>query len=170
MPQDQRARRGAIGPIGPTGETGATGPTGSPGPNPSSTAGFAANTSEAVISTLLRTVLVPSPNRHVLSSDIVLNRFNTVFTANTPGRYRISCQMNVTLELLLRSRLLINGSAYTPSVISPMPSKASFHNEVIVDLASSSTVTLELYGLLGTVILLKNSIGASFQLGGENSD
>lgn len=155
---------GSPGPQGSPGSTGATGPIGSPGPNPSSTAGFVANTSGSVVSTLLGPALVPLPNSHVLSSNIVPNSENTVFTINTAGRYRISYQVNLTLELLLGSRLLINGSTYTPSVISPTINIASFHSEVIVDLASSSTISLQLYGLLGTAILQNNALGAGLMI------
>lgn len=53
--------------------------------------------------------LVPLPNSHILSSNIVPNSTNTIFTLNTTGLYRISYQVNTTLALLLGTRLLVYG-------------------------------------------------------------
>ena len=155
---------GTIGPTGATGDPGPTGPTGPPGPNSSSTAGFAANTLGSTISTLLGPANVNLPSAQVLSPDITVNGANTVFTVNTAGRYRVAYQVNTTLALLLGSRLVINGSPYVPSVISPAISLSTFKNEVIVDLTSGSTVSLQLFGLLGVAVLLGNGAGATLMI------
>lgn len=147
------------------GPTGPTGPTGAPGPNLSSTAAYAANTIGSTISTLLGPASVPLPNNQVLSPDITINGSNTVFTVATPGRYRISYQINSSLALLVGSRLVINGAVYPPSVIQPVAvALSNFKNEVIVDLAAGSTITLQLFGLLGVTILLNNALGASLMI------
>lgn len=155
---------GDVGATGATGDPGPTGPTGTPGPNPSSTAGFAANTLGATISTLLGPANVNLPSAQVLSPDITVNGANTVFTVNTAGRYRLSYQVNTTLALLLGSQLVINGSPYVPSVISPVVNLFMFKNEVIVDLTAGSTVSLQLFGLLGAAILLGNGAGATLMI------
>lgn len=149
---------GAPGPTGPTGDPGI------PGPNPSITAGFAANTVGSVINTLLGPATIPLPSTQLLSPDITVNGANTVFTINTAGRYRISYHVNTTLALLINSRLIINGSPYAPSVISPLVGISAFKNEVLVDLTAGSTISLELFGLLGAAILLSNSAGASLMI------
>jgi hypothetical protein len=94
----------------------------------------------------------------------VPNGANTVFTVNTAGRYRISYHVNTTLALLLGARLEINGSPFTPSAITPAANVSSFKNEVIVDLTAGSTVSLELFGLLGVATLLGSGTGASLMI------
>jgi hypothetical protein len=64
----------------------------------------------------------------------------------------------------LSSRLIINGSPNTPSTISPVISTSSFSNEITIDLAVGATVTLQLFGLLGSAILLGSSAGASLMI------
>lgn len=163
-PEGPIGATGVTGATGATGPTGPTGPPGEPGPNPTSTAGFAANTIGSIISTLLGPAPVPLPNAQVLSPDITVNGTNTVFTVTTAGRYRISYQVNSTLALLVGSRLVINGSPYAPSVIQPVVSLSSFKNEVIVDLAAGSTIMLQLFGLLGVTTLLNNAAGATLMI------
>ena len=155
---------GTEGSTGATGNTGPTGPTGAPGPNPSLTAGFAANTIGTILNTLLGPATVPLPNNQVFSADIVPNGGSTVFTVNTAGRYRVSYHVNTTLALLLGTRLVINGSPFTPSVITPALNASSFKNEVVVDLTAGSTVSLELFGLLGVATLLGSGTGASLMI------
>lgn len=155
---------GPAGAIGPAGATGPTGPTGAPGPNPTITAGFAANTSGSSYLVLLGGVLVDLPNSQLLSPDIAVNGANTIFTINTAGRYRISYHINTTAAVGTGSRLIINGSPNTASTISPGLSLSSVSNEVVVDLAAGSTVSLQLYGLIATAILLGSSAGASLMI------
>lgn len=155
---------GSTGATGATGPTGPTGPTGALGPNPTVTAGFAANTSGATITVLGGGTAIPLPNAQLLSADITVNGANTIFTINTAGRYRLSYYVNTTAALLLGTRLVINGSANTVSTISPTLSVSSFSNEIIIDLAVGATVTLQLYGLLGAAVLLGSSAGASLMI------
>lgn len=170
---------GSTGPTGPTGITGITGPpgsagvigptgltgaTGTPSPNQTSTAAFAANTLGPTLNPLLGPVLVPLPNNHVLSPDITVNGANTVFTVNTGGKYRISYQLNTTLALLVNSRLLINGSVFTPSSLSPLVSITSYKNEVVVNLAAGSSISLQLAGILGLATLPNNAAGATLMI------
>lgn len=155
---------GITGATGATGATGPTGPTGADGPNPSSTAGYAANTQGTTISTLLGPALIPLPNAQVLSPDIVPNGANTVFTVNTAGRYRISYQVNTALALLVGTRLVIDNSPFIASQIQPVVSISNFKNEVIVDLTAGSTVSLQLFGLIGLIALLPDSAGASLMI------
>ncbi len=158
---------GTTGEAGPPGEQGPPGPTGGmgpPGPGLSSTAGFAANTTGAVISTLLGPALIPLPSAQILSNDIVPSGGSTVFTVGTAGRYRLSYQINTTLGLLISSRLLVNGTGITASTIAPIISTSRYKNEVVLNLTAGSTVSLQMFGLLGTAVLMDGGIGASLMI------
>ncbi|MFT8351422.1 BclA C-terminal domain-containing protein [Clostridium saccharoperbutylacetonicum] len=158
---------GPTGPTGPTGATGTTGPTGPTGPtgsNVTATNGFAENNTGASIAVIVAGTSVPLPNAQILSSDITVDASNTIFTVNTSGRYRISYYVNTTATLLLSTRLIINGSPNTASTITPLISLSNFSNEIIINLTAGTTITLQLFGLLGTATLLNNSSGASLMI------
>ena len=157
---------GAVGPIGTTGATGATGPTGPTGPNPTATAGFAANTAGTSLSVALGGTPIPLPSAQVLSADIAPNAGNTVFTVATAGRYRISYHVNTTAALLMGSRLVINGVNNTASTVAPVLSISNYENEIEIDLAANSTISLQLYPIVlaGLAVLLGNGAGASLMI------
>lgn len=157
---------GATGPTGPNGAagaTGATGATGAAGPNPTATAGFAANTQGSTILVALGGSPVPLPNDHVLSPDITANAGSTVFTVAAAGTYQISYHVNTTLSLLMGTRLVINGVNNTPSTIAPVVSTSHFENQVKVTLPANSTITLQLYpaAVAGAAVLVGGGAGAS---------
>mgnify|MGYP000894042801 CR=1 FL=1 len=158
---------GEAGPTGPTGETGPTGPTGETGPtgpNVTATSAFAANTSGTNLSVIVAGTPVPLPNSQILSPDITVSASNTVFTVQTTGRYRISYHVNTTAAVALSTRLLINGTPNTASTVTPLLNLSSFSNEILIDLDAGSNVTLQLFGLLGLVVLLGGSAGASLSI------
>ena len=163
---------GAAGPTGPDGAAGAigatgpTGPTGAAGPNPTATAGFAANTQGSTILVPLGGAAVPLPNAQVLSPDITANAGSTVFTVAAAGTYQISYHVNTTLSLLLGTRLVINGVNNTASTIAPVVSTSHFENQIKVTLPANSTVTLQLYpaAVAGTAILVGGGAGASLTI------
>ena len=154
---------GAVGATGPTGATGATGPN---GPNPTATAGFAANTAGTSLSVALGGTPIPLPSAQVFSADITPNAGNTVFTVATAGRYRISYHVNTTVSLLMGSRLVINGVNNTASTIAPVLSVSSYENEIEVNLAANSTVSLQLYPIVlaGVAVLISGGAGASLMI------
>ncbi len=156
---------GAPGNAGSPGQTGPTGGTGPPGPNPTSTAGFAANTSGTAIAvTVLTPALVPLPNAQILPTNIVANPANNKFTINTAGLYRLSYQINTTVSLLVGARLVVNGTPLLPSTIAPAVVTPKYRNEVILNLAAGSTVSLQLFGLISTVVLTNNALGAGLMI------
>lgn len=161
---------GATGPTGPTGATGvtgatgATGPTGPTGANATVTSAYAANTGGSILSVIESGVLVPLPNAQLLSPDVTVNAAGTVFTVNTAGRYRLSYAVNTTAALAGGTRLLINGTANTASTVASLLSLSHFSNEILLNLAAGSTVSLQLFGVLTTAILLPNSAGASLMI------
>ncbi|WIV13927.1 hypothetical protein QO263_08660 [Proteiniborus sp. MB09-C3] len=128
------------------------------------TAGFAANTSGSSYLVALGGVSVALPNAQLLSPDISVNGANTVFTINTAGRYRISYHINTTAALGAGSRLFINGSPNTASTISSGLSLSNFSNEIVIDLAANSTISLQLFGLIVTAVLLNGAAGASLMI------
>jgi hypothetical protein len=104
------------------------------------------------------------PNDQNLSADITANAANTVFTVAPAGRYYISYHINLTAGLLVSSRVLINGTPFTSSIIAPVASLANFNNSFIVTLAADSTIQLQLFGLLGAATLLGGSVGAALNI------
>ncbi|OOM82498.1 collagen triple helix repeat [Clostridium puniceum] len=155
---------GATGVTGNIGFTGSSGSTGPLGPNPTAISAFAANTTGSSITVILAGTLIALPNAQVTSSNITINGANTVFTINTAGLYRISYIINTTAALLLGSRLIINGSPNTASTIAVGLSTSNFRNEININLGAGSTVSLQLFGLLGTAVLLNSSAGASLMI------
>ena len=150
---------------GATGSTGATGPAGAAGPNPTATAGFAANTQGSSILVVLGGTAVALPDAQVLSPDITVNAGNTVFTVATAGTYQISYHVNTTLALLMGTRLVINGVNSVPSTINPAISTSNFENQIKVTLPANSTITLELFtAIVGTAILVGGGAGASLTI------
>ena len=162
---------GATGPTGPdgaagaVGATGPTGPTGAAGPNPTATAGFAANTQGSTILVPLGGAAVSLPNAQVLSPDITANAGSTVFTVATAGTYQISYHVNTTVALLMGTRLVINGVNSIPSTINPVVSTSNFENQIKVTLPANSTITLQLFTTIaGTAILVSGGAGASLTI------
>lgn len=166
-PTGPTGQNGVIGPTGNNGSNGpigATGITGAPGPNPTATAGFAANTTGALIVVALGGTIVSLPSSQVLSPDITVNGANTIFTVNTAGLYRISYIINTTAALLMGSRLIINGSANLISTLPANIARLNFTNEIDINLGVGATVSLQLFGLLGAATLLSGSAGASLTI------
>lgn len=144
---------GVTGSMGATGETGATGATGATGTNFTNINAFSANTSGAVIAVVLGGTNIALPNNQVLNG-ITVGGGNTTFTVPSAGNYLISYSINTTDALLVSSCLVINSSPFTPSIITPALSLSSFNNTVIAPLTAGSTITLQLFGLLGAATLL----------------
>ncbi|MCZ4248331.1 collagen-like protein [Bacillus amyloliquefaciens] len=155
---------GATGPTGFTGATGAIGPTGVTGTSLTATSGFASNTGGGIVAVVVGGTTISLPNDQNLSADITANAANTVFTVAPAGRYYISYQINLTAGLLVSSRVLINGTPFTSSIIAPVASLANFNNSFIVTLAADSTIQLQLFGLLGAATLLGGSVGAALNI------
>lgn len=156
---------GAAGAAGATGATGASGATGATGPNPTATAGFAANTQGSSILVALGGTPIALPNAQLLSPDITVNAGNTVFTVVTPGTYQISYHVNTTVGLLMGTRLVINGANSTPSTINPVISTSSFENQIKVTLPANSTISLQMFtSIVGTAILAGGGAGASLTI------
>lgn len=107
---------------------------------------------------------MPLPSNQLLSADITVNGSNDTFTITTAGRYRISYNVNTTVSLALGTRLLVGGSPLIQSTVAPLLNLSSYSAEVILDVAAGTTVSLQLYGLLGTAVLLNNSAGASMMI------
>ncbi|WP_157265690.1 hypothetical protein [Bacillus sp. FJAT-26390] len=107
---------------------------------------------------------VPLPNSQNLSPDVTVNGANDTFTVVNAGRYYITYQISTTAALLLSTRLLINGVANTASTVAPVLSLSNFNNDVIVTLTAGSTITLQMFGLLGSATLLGSGAGAALTI------
>ncbi len=157
---------GTAGADGATGATGPTGPTGTAGPNPTATAGFAANTQGSSVLVSLGGSPIPLPDDQLLSPGITANAGNTTFTVAAAGTYQISYHVNTTLALLMGTRLVINGVNNVPSTIAPVAAATNFENKIKVVLPANSTITLQMYpiALAGTAILVGSGAGASLTI------
>ena len=168
-PDGAEGAAGAAGPdgaAGVTGATGPTGPTGTAGPNPTATAGFAANTQGSSVLVSLGGSPIPLPDDQLLSPGITANAGNTTFTVAAAGTYQISYHVNTTLALLMGTRLVINGVNNVPSTIAPVAAATNFENKIKVVLPANSTITLQMYpiALAGTAILVGSGAGASLTI------
>ncbi|MEH7149737.1 hypothetical protein V7095_04695, partial [Bacillus thuringiensis] len=155
------------GPTGATGDAGVTGPTGATGitgTSPTNVSSFAANTTGAVIAVILGGTSIPLPNSQTLSGGITVDGTNTIFTVPNTGRYLINYGIGLQAALLLSTRLIINGAGNTASTITPLLSISQFNNTIIVPLTAGSTITLQLFGLLGAATLLSGSGGATLTI------
>ena len=123
-----------------------------------------AASSSGVLAVVLGGVLIPLPDSQVLPADITVNAANTVFTVNTAGRYRLSYEVNTTAALASGTALVINGSANTASTIAPLVSLSHFSNEILLDLAAGTTVSLRMFGIVSAATLLPGSAGASLMI------
>ncbi|KYC94446.1 BclA C-terminal domain-containing protein [Bacillus amyloliquefaciens] len=156
---------GATGPTGFTGATGGSGPTGITGvTGATGPTGITGVTGGGIVAVVVGGTTISLPNDQNLSADITANAANTVFTVAPAGRYYISYHINLTAGLLVSSRVLINGTPFTSSIIAPVASLANFNNSFIVTLAADSTIQLQLFGLLGAATLLGGSVGAALNI------
>ena len=166
-PEGAAGPAGAAGLAGLTGAAGATGPTGPTGAtSPGLTAAFAANTQGSTISVAVGGTPIALPNAQVLPPDITANAGNTVFTVTQAGTYQISYHVNITLALLMGTRLVINGVNNAASTIAPVVSTASFENQITVNLPANSTISLQMYPALlaGSAVLVGGGAGASLAI------
>ena len=161
-PQGETGAQGPAGPEGPQGPQGETGPQGPAGPSMTETSAFAANTSGATISVVLSGTLVPLPDAQTLDS-IIVDNADTVFTVPDDGRYFISYAVNLTAAALLQSHILVNGVPNLASQISPIVSISRFSSSIILPLNAGDTISLELSGLLGLVVLQQGA-GATLSI------
>jgi hypothetical protein len=130
-----------------------TGITGATGTSLTTNSMFAGNTVGSTILVVLGGTSVPLPSNQNLDS-FTVNGTNTTFTVPATGRYYITYQINTTAALLAGSRLNLNGTTPIPgSTISPAVAASSYNNDVIVSLTVGDTITLQLFGLLATVVL-----------------
>ena len=117
-----------------------------------------------MLSVVLAGVLVPLPYAQLLSADITVNAGSTVFTVNTAGRYRLAYEVNTTASLASGTRLLLNGVANVASSVAPVVSLSHFSNEILVDLAAGTTVSLQMFGIVSAAVLLPGGAGASLSI------
>lgn len=114
---------------------------------------YAANTSGSSISVVLGGTDIPLPNAQNFSSGFTINGSNTVITIANAGRYMISYKLNSSANVLASSRLVLNGSSVSGSLVSPSVSTTNFQSQVITNITAGSTLELQLFGIIGTVVL-----------------
>ncbi|WP_437435419.1 BclA C-terminal domain-containing protein, partial [Bacillus pumilus] len=149
---------GSTGPTGPTGLTGSTGPTGS---SLTTNSMYASNTSGSTVLVVLGGTAVSLPNNQSLDG-FTVSGGNTVFTVPVSGRYFITYQVNTNAALLAGTRVINNGIPIPGSILSPALSIANYNVSLITTLSAGNQISLQIFGLLATVVLLGGgSVGAS---------
>ena len=91
---------------------------------------------------------------------------STIFTVAQAGVYQISYHVNITLALLMGTRLVINGANNAASTIAPVISATNFENQITVNLPANSTISLQMYPatLAGAAALVGGGAGASLTI------
>lgn len=161
-PTGETGPEGPIGPEGPEGPQGPAGATGPAGTNTTATSAYA-YASASVLTAAPAGTPIPLPSGQILPTGITVNGSNTTFTVSVAGRYRIAYAVNVTAALLLSTRIVINGTPNTASTVDPLLSLSNYSNEIIVDLAASSTVQLQAVGLSISLTLVDGA-GATLMI------
>ncbi|MCP3027157.1 hypothetical protein [Halobacillus sp. A5] len=114
---------------------------------------YASNTVGSTVLVLLGGSNIPLPNNQSLDGFSV-NGSNTTFTIPEEGRYYVTYQVNTTLGLLGNTRLVRNGAPLPGSVLSPAVSASSYNNDLIAYFNAGDTISLQLFGLVATIILV----------------
>lgn len=96
---------------------------------------------------------MPLPDNQSLDA-FTVNGADTIFTVPETGRYYITYQINTTVGLLAGSRVIRNGTPIPGSILSPAVTVSSYNNDVITPLTAGDTISLQLFGLVGAVVLL----------------
>ncbi|GAB3570531.1 hypothetical protein GCM10027578_26880 [Spirosoma luteolum] len=125
-------------------------PTGGTG---TATYGYGTNSSGSIIAVVLGGTNIPLPNNQVLQN-VTANGSNTAFTVSASGTYRIHYAINLTANLLASSRLLLNGTEVTASVLNSSQARNSYSAETILNLSAGDVLNVQLYGLLGAATLI----------------
>lgn len=156
---------GAVGPQGPQGDPGPAGPPGADGQDGASgfgDYGFAGNTASPVIAVVLGGTSVPLPDVQNLSG-VVPDGTNTNFTVATTGVYRVSYSVEMTVALLVSSRVSVNGTPSNALTESPALAVSDLDGDAIISLTAGDVLSLELFGLLGAATL-NPGVGASLTI------
>lgn len=112
----------------------------------------AANTTAAVIAVVLGGTDIPLPDNQNLNT-FTVNGANTEFTVPATGEYLISYAVTSTAALLVSSQILQNGTVIAASIVSPTAAIDKLSTTFIVPLTAGDTLTLQLFGLLGSATL-----------------
>ncbi|SEI02558.1 C1q domain-containing protein [Halobacillus karajensis] len=114
---------------------------------------YASNTSGSTILVVLGGTNIPLPNNQDLDG-FTVNGANNTFTVPVSGLYYITYQINTTLGLLGRTRLVRNGSPIPGSILSPAISTSDYNNDLILFLNAGDNISLQFFGLIATVVLV----------------
>ncbi len=132
-------------------------------PSASSSAvyGFATN-SNANITILLGGTNIPLPNTQRFSG-VTIDGSNSSLTIATTGTYRIDYNINLTSSITAGTRLVINGTPESSSVLTPSSSTNKYQAGTIVSLVAGDVISLQFYNILAAVTL-QNGQGAALTI------
>ncbi len=118
----------------------------------------ASNTTGQTLSVVLGGTTVPLPSAQSLDG-FTANGTNTAFTVPVTGTYLITYRVNPTVAVAMSSQVLRNGTAIPGSMFSPVAT-TGYEATVITPLTAGDTLSLQLSGIVATVVLQGGS-GAS---------
>lgn len=110
--------------------------------------------SGGVIAVLNEGTDVTFPSFQNIGEGITINEANDRLTVEHPGNYYIAYSVNTTNSLSLFTRLLINRRPINAATIRPVTSRTQFNNDIILPLEAGDTISLQLFGFVGTATLL----------------
>ncbi|MCP1133045.1 hypothetical protein NKT34_07085 [Paenibacillus polysaccharolyticus] len=129
-----------------------TGATGVTGTSVTANSAFAENINGTIV-VILGGTLIALPSNQNFGTGITVNGTSDTFTLANAGRYFISYRINLTAALAIQSRVLLNGTAISASVVSPTLSLNQLQSEFIVTVTAGSSIQLQLFGLAGAAVL-----------------
>ncbi|WP_372486543.1 hypothetical protein [Brevibacillus laterosporus] len=97
--------------------------------------------------------LIPFPDAQDIGPGITVNATNDTFTVAAAGNYLIAYSINITLSLLVSSRILVNGVPVAGSVVSPLVGLTSFEAQVIVPVPAGGNIQVQLFGVAALATL-----------------
>ncbi len=121
---------------------------------------FAANLTGGTINITIGGRLVPLPTQDL--DGFTVNPANTTFQVPTSGRYYITYDINLLIGVAPNAKILRNGVPIPASVRSSLVAR-SYGAGFIVTLAAGDTISLELSGVIET-ILLQDGVGVSLTI------
>ncbi|WP_088043736.1 hypothetical protein [Bacillus sp. EAC] len=119
--------------------------------------------SGGVIAVLNEGTKVTFPSFEFLGEAIIINEAKDRLTVFHPGNYYIAYSVNTTIPTKVSTAILINGRRVSATTIAPVENRTEYNNQIILPLEEGDTISLELFGIVGTVTLLAGA-GASLSV------
>lgn len=105
-----------------------------------------------MIAVVLSGTDIPLPNDQQLNN-VTVNVGSNTFTVQQSGTYELEYHVYLTTPILVSSRIQVNGTQITDSVVNPVVPTNYLTKKATVNLIAGDSLSLQLYNLLGVAIL-----------------